>query len=71
MAFIRKVKTGSGATAVQIVYKRYGDVVKILHVGSSHTEEGVKILERQGRRRIAEGEGQVRMFDPREFTEEE
>jgi len=44
MAFIRKVKTGSGATAVQIATKHKGVVVKIEHIGSAHTEEELQIL---------------------------
>lgn len=44
MAFIRKVKTGSGATAVQIAYKSQGKVIKIVHVGSAHTDEALQAL---------------------------
>ena len=44
MAFIRKVKTTSGATAVQIVYKQKGQIVKIFHLGSAHTDEELQIL---------------------------
>ena len=33
--FIRKVPTKSGATAVQIVYKRGREVVGIKHIGSA------------------------------------
>jgi len=44
MAFIRKVKTTSGATAVQIAYKQKGQIVKIIHIGSAHTEEELRIL---------------------------
>ena len=36
MAFIRKVKTSSGATAVQIAYKAYGKIIRIDHIGSAH-----------------------------------
>lgn len=44
MAFIRKVKTTSGATAVQIAHKQKGKIVKIIHIGSAHTEEELHIL---------------------------
>ena len=44
MAFIRKVKTTSGATAVQIAYKQKGQIVKIIHIGSAHTEDELRIL---------------------------
>lgn len=39
MAFIRRVKTKSGAIAIQIAHKRYGRIVKIEHIGSAHTKE--------------------------------
>ena len=39
MSFIRKIKTDSGATAVQIARKQYGRIVQIDHNGSAHTEE--------------------------------
>ena len=44
MAFIRKVKTASGATAVQIVRKEYGRIVKIDHIGSAHNNEELQLL---------------------------
>lgn len=52
MAFIRKVKTTSGATAVQVAYKRKGKVVKIIHIGSAHTEEELKVLVSLARKEI-------------------
>jgi hypothetical protein len=44
MAFIRKVKTVSGATAVQIAHKEYGQIVRIEHIGSAHTEAELESL---------------------------
>ena len=44
MAFIRKVKTSSGATAVQIAYKQKGRIIKIIHIGSAHNKEELEIL---------------------------
>lgn len=44
MAFIRKVKTKSGATAVQIIHKNYGQITGIDHVGSAHNQEELSIL---------------------------
>jgi transposase len=44
MAFIRKVKTSSGATAVQIAYKYSGRIVRIDHIGSAHNEVELKTL---------------------------
>lgn len=44
MAFIRRVKTASGATAVQIAYKKYGKITKIIHIGSAHNSQEEKLL---------------------------
>ena len=52
MAFIRKVKTASGATAIQIATKQKGQIVKIVHIGSTHTEEELKILVALARKQI-------------------
>lgn len=52
MAFIRKVKTASGATAVQIAKKAKGRIVKISHIGSAHTEEELNILLTLARQRL-------------------
>ena len=38
MAYIRKVRTKSGATAVQVVHKYAGRIVSLKHIGSAHTE---------------------------------
>jgi hypothetical protein len=61
MAFIRKTKTSSGATAVQIARKRYGELIIMEHLGSAETEEGIKKLVEKGRKKLAEG--QKAMFD--------
>lgn len=52
MAFIRKVKTASGATAIQIAHKIGGRVVKIEHIGSAHTDEELQILVELARKRL-------------------
>ena len=44
MAFIRRFKTGSGATGVQVCYKKQGKVVKTVHIGSAKTEKGITKL---------------------------
>ena len=38
MAYIRKYKTTSGATGVQVCYKEGSKVVKTVHVGSANSE---------------------------------
>lgn len=42
--FVRRVKTASGATAVQIVHKRGRRVLGIEHIGSAHTEDELAVL---------------------------
>jgi len=44
MTFIRKIKTASGATAIQIATKQKGRIIKIVHIGSAHTEEELIVL---------------------------
>lgn len=44
MAYIRKVRTKSGAIAVQIAYKEKGRIIKINHLGSAHTDEELQTL---------------------------
>ena len=44
MAFIRKFRTASGATGVQVCEKYHGEVVKTIHVGSANSEEGLEKL---------------------------
>lgn len=56
MAFIRKVKTASGATAVQIAHKNYGRIVKIDHIGSAHTTEDLETLLAVAKQRLLNGQ---------------
>lgn len=56
MAFIRKVKTASGATAVQIAHKRYGRIVKIEHIGSAHTSDDLNTLLAAAKQRLLGGQ---------------
>ena len=66
MAFIRKVKTASGATAVQIAYKQKGRIIKIIHIGSAHTEEDLNILLALARKRLQAD--QLGLFPEAQFT---
>jgi hypothetical protein len=52
MAFIRKVKTASGATAVQIAHKEHGRIIRIEHIGSAHTKEELDSLLLIARRQL-------------------
>lgn len=50
--FLRKVRTASGATAVQIVEKQ-GRVNRIVkHLGSARDEASLKVLLEKGRRQL-------------------
>ena len=51
--FVRKVRTASGATAVQIAVKEDGVRRIVEHLGSAHDETEVAALMEIGRRRIA------------------
>ena len=54
--FVRKVKTASGATAVQIAVKEGRRDKVIEHLGSAHTEAELAALMEIGRHRIAPGQ---------------
>jgi len=51
--FLRKVKTTSGATAVQVVEKRHGQRRILEHLGSAHTEAELAALLQVGRDKLA------------------
>lgn len=68
MAYIRKFRTGSGKTGVQVCYKRNGEVVKTVHVGSAESEERLKRLLREAQG-IIDSEKQS-LFDLDEFDGE-
>ncbi len=59
MAYVRKYKTGSGATGVQICYKEYGRVVRVIQVGSARSEEGIAKLVKQAKRMIYAKQGEL------------
>ncbi|MBQ6355248.1 hypothetical protein IJJ18_02410 [Candidatus Saccharibacteria bacterium] len=61
MAYVRKFKTGSGATGIQVCYKEQGKVVKTVHIGSARSEEGIKKLMRKAE--AVKNEGRVPLFD--------
>ena len=54
--FLRKVKTGSGATAVQIVDKTGGKYRIVEHLGSAHTDAELTVLMRAGRDKLNPGQ---------------
>jgi hypothetical protein len=54
--FIRKVKTASGATAVQIITKSGRQVVALEHIGSAHTEHELDLLVALAKQRLHQGQ---------------
>jgi hypothetical protein len=61
MAYIRKIKTASGAIAVQIANKAYGRIVRIDHIGSAHNEAELETLLALARQRLKGS--QLDLFD--------
>lgn len=57
MAYVRTVRTASGATAVQIVYSSRRGSRDIEHVGSAHGEAELEALKAAARQRLARGQG--------------
>ena len=57
MAYVRKVRTASGAVAVQVVRKHRGQRTILAHVGSAHTDAQLGILLERARRMAAEDQG--------------
>ena len=59
MAYVRTVKTSSGATAVQIVWSTRRGSRKIEHLGSAHDQAGVAALKAAAAQRLAAGQAQL------------
>jgi hypothetical protein len=55
-SFVRRVRTASGATAVQIVHKRGRAVLGIDHIGSAHDEAQLAMLLQTARARLHTGQ---------------
>ncbi len=59
MAYVRTVKTSSGATAVQIVHSARRGSRQIEHLGSAHTPEEVEALKAVAGQRLAQGQAEL------------
>ncbi|WP_424751557.1 IS1634 family transposase [Mycobacterium sp.] len=59
MAYVRTVKTSSGATAVQIVWSSRRGSRSIEHLGSAHGEAGLAALKAAAAQRLAAGQAQL------------
>jgi Transposase DDE domain len=59
VAYVRTVKTASGAIAVQIVWSSRRGSRSIEHVGSAHNDVQVEALKAAAQQRIVEGQGEL------------
>ena len=59
MAYVRTVKTASGARAVQIVHSQRRGSRDIEHIGSAHTDADLELLKAAARQRLAAGQGEL------------
>lgn len=62
MPSIRKVKTASGAIAIQVVTYRNRKVVVLKHIGSAHSEDDINVLTEYARAYIEKKSGQLSIF---------
>lgn len=62
-SFVRRVRTASGATAVQIVHKRGRTVLGIDHIGSAHDEGQLAMLLQTARARLNAGQQMLPIED--------
>lgn len=60
MACVPKVRTASGAVAVQVALKDAGRMVILAHLGSAPTDAELGILLEQARQVVRPAEGRVR-----------
>jgi Transposase DDE domain len=61
VAYVRTVKTASGARAVQIVHGSRRGARRIEHLGSAHDEQELEALKVAARQRLAGGQGQLEL----------
>jgi hypothetical protein len=67
VAYIRTVKTSSGAVAVQIVYSSHRGSRRIEHIGSGQGEAEVEALKAVARQRLVAGQGELDLgLDPQQ-----
>jgi DDE family transposase len=59
VAYVRTVKTASGATAVQVVWSSRRGSRNIEHIGSAHEEAGLEALKAAARERLAAGQAEL------------
>lgn len=65
MAYIRRFKTSSGATGIQVCWKEKGRVVKTKHIGSANSEVALEKLLKEAQGII--DEKKTPLFDMAKF----
>jgi len=61
--FVRRVRTASGAVAVQVVTRRGRQVERVEHVGSAHTDAELALLLAAARERLSPGQDVLDLGD--------
>ena len=61
--FVRKVRTASGAVAVQVVTKEHGKIVDIDHLGSAHSDPELGLLVLAAREVLRGSQGELELGD--------
>jgi hypothetical protein len=59
VAYVRTVKTSSGAIAVQIVWSSRRGSRNIEHIGSAHDDAGLAAVKAADRQRLAAGQAEL------------
>jgi len=61
VAYVRTVRTASGATAVQIVHSSRRGSLDIEHIGSAHDDAKLAALKAVAQQRLAAGQGVLQL----------
>jgi hypothetical protein len=69
-AYIRKVKSKSGATSVQIEYKRGRERIGIVHIGTAHNDAELKLLCALAQTKMHEGQLSFNFDPPKQSNRE-
>jgi hypothetical protein len=64
VAYVRTVRTASGARAVQIVHSQRRGARDIEHIGSAQTDADLELLKAVARQRLAAGQGELELQLP-------
>lgn len=71
MFSVRKTKTASGATAIQVVRYANRKTIVCVHIGSTHNQAEIDVLKQQARRWIEKATQQTTLFPPTQEQKKE